>query len=356
MNFHDSGILREGLKKKGFSISSSAAEADIIIFNTCSVREHAEQKVFSDIGRVKGKTVVLAGCLATQVVKGGRKGKKTAPRLDFYFTPAELNSIPDILAGGAGTRNGLPQPGSKNPDDASFNRDISEKTGTIKISEGCGNFCSYCIVPYVRGTEKPVLFDEIINSAKKIVKEGINDILLLGQNVNSYHSPDDPGKDFSYLLKSLSEIKGIKKIGFISPHPRDFNDKVIGLIAGNDKISKSIHLPLQSGSDKILSSMKRGYTSKDYIALAERLRKACPDITLSTDIIVGFPGETDEDFNMTLSLLEKIGFNSIFGFKYSVRPFTEASNFPDDVPLEKKKERLQVLFEKQNMIVNKNRI
>lgn len=380
MNFHDSALLREGLAKKGFAVTNSQNDADIVIFNTCSVRDHAEHKVASDIGRVKeGKKIVLAGCFAGQVkikkATGGNTGY-AGINADYCFSPGEIMSIPDILLEKesktqnefAGVLQGVHKsPPFANPDltgdnyrdfaiieDYFYNKDITEECETIKIMEGCNNYCTYCIVPYVRGEERSVPFDIIYKTAEIYAEKGVKEILLLGQNVNSYSSPEDGKKDFKFLLNSISKIEGIEKIRFISPHPKDLNDDLIETICKNDKISKAIHLPVQSGSDKILSLMERNYTSGEYINIVEKIRKILPDAVFSTDIIVGFPGETESDFNSTLELLEKIGFDFIFGFKYSPRPFTKAFKIKDDVSVEQKKERLSRLFSKQAAVFKSN--
>lgn len=377
MNFHDSGLIADGLLKHGFEESPSADAADIVILNTCSVRDHADHKIVSDIGRLKsGKKIVLAGCFANQIKlkkENGIKDNKTRLPVDYFFGPDEILSIPEILAddfkkeGVADSRNkktghcrridnGHEKPEAAAYDDYKnfnliedyfYNKKINNDIAAIKITEGCDNFCSYCIVPFVRGAERSIPHDIIFNSAAIYAAKGVREIVLLGQNVNSYLSPDDSNKNFSLLLESLSKINGIKKIKFLTSHPRDFNDELLKLICENDKISKSIHLPVQSGSDKILSAMNRGYTRRQYLNLIEKFRKQHSDIAFSTDIIVGYPDETDDDFNQTLSLIDEVGFDFIFGFKYSPRPFTKAFDINDGIPLEKKKERLDSVLEKQ---------
>lgn len=375
MNFHDSGLIEDGLLKNGFDKAGSLKDADIVILNTCSVRDNADHKVVSEIGRLKGdKKIVLAGCFAKQIKLKKEFGvniNNADIPADYCFAPDEILSIPEILAGnleknynGGIKGNGFKEELKATAEDDYqnfnlveeyfYNKKIDSGFATIKIIEGCNNFCSYCIVPFVRGKERSIPFKIIYNSAKRYADKGVGELLLLGQNVNSYLSPDDVNKknkkDFSYMLESLTKIDGIKKIKFLTSHPKDFNDKLIELISANDKISKNIHLPVQAGSDRILSAMNRGYIRRDYLNLIEKLRKKCPDAAFSTDIIVGFPGETDEDFEMTLSLMDEVKFDFIFGFKYSPRPFTKALEFNDDVPLEVKKERLERVFQKQKEI------
>ena len=371
MNFHDSGLIEDGFLKNGFDKAGSLRDADIVILNTCSVRENADHKIVSEIGRLKGdKKIVLTGCFAKQIKLKKEKGIKVNNvdiPVDYCFSPDEILSIPEILADnfkknynyndGIGKRTGAITKETKDDyqnfnlvEEYFYNKKVDSGFATIKIIEGCNNFCSYCIVPFVRGKERSIPFEIIYSSAKRYADKGVRELLLLGQNVNSYLSPEDDKKDFSYMLESLTKIDGIKKIKFLTSHPKDFNDKLIELIASNDKISKSIHLPVQSGSDRILSAMNRGYIRRDYLNLIEKLRKKCLDAAFSTDIIVGFPAETKEDFNMTLSLIDAAGFDFLFGFKYSPRPFTKALEFKDDISLEEKKERLEMVFEKQKKV------
>ncbi len=379
MNFYDSGIIESGLLKNGFNKANSIADADVVIINTCSVRDHAEHKIVSELGRLKknapGKKIVLAGCFAKQLkIKNRNDGQKAGffgninkPEksgslfFDYLFGPDEAPLIPDILRreaekdGAGGCRgNGS----ERNYKDFGLSRkyfydkETESRTAAVKITEGCDNYCSYCIVPYVRGRERSIPFEIICNAVRGEVLNGAENILLLGQNVNSYSSPEagKDKKDFCRLINYLSEIDGIGKIKFLTSHPKDFSDGLIDIIRRNDKISKEIHLPVQAGSDKILYAMNRGYTAGDYLKLVEKLRNGRSDISLSTDIIVGFPGESEEDFKSTLSLLDEVKFNFIFGFKYSPRPFTKAFEILDDVSAEEKKERLERLFKKQKEI------
>ncbi len=351
MNLHDSNSIESSLLKKGFYKADSIKNADIIIFNTCSVRDNADHKIVSELGRFKknsdkDKKIVLAGCFAKQIKLKNKE--ESGLSFDYCFGPDEITSIPDILA--EEMEEGL----DKMDESAGFITDAMSENGsvTVKIIEGCSNYCSYCIVPYVRGEEKSVPLGIIYDTVKRHVLNGDREILFLGQNVNSYISPDDDTKRFCYLLKLISKIEGLGKIRFLTSHPKDFNDELIKLICSNDKISKDIHLPVQSGSDKILSAMNRGYTRQDYLKLVRKLKNGHSDISISSDIIVGFPGETDEDFKMTLSLMDEIKFDFIFGFKYSPRPFTKASEIEDDVSIGIKKERLKRVFEKQKKIKN----
>ncbi len=420
MNFHDSSLLEEGLIFKGFKKASSLNDANIIILNTCSVRDNADHKILSDIGRIdKNKKIILAGCYAQQKIKENIKENinlnknkiennkiKKNLHINYYVSPEDILSIPDILEKefkilSNSINNNISNTINNNNIDNNAENNISvynntdnkanininpkniensylyedkfqdesyykrlekffnqrsEKKGLLnyteylKITEGCNNYCSYCIVPYVRGREKYIPLSILFNTVEKYAQKNVQEIVLLGQNVNSYKSPDNPDHNFIYLLKRIAEIKNIKKIKFLTSHPKDMSDEVIDLIGKENKISKCLHLPVQSGSDRILKLMNRGYDRNHYLNLIKKIKLSYPEILLSTDIIVGFPGESEEDFELTLSLLKKIEFEFIYGFKYSPRPFTAALNCKDNVPLNTKKERLNKLFDLQKNI------
>ena len=370
MNVHDSDLIESGLVKKGFKKAVSVEDADIVVFNTCSVRDNADHKVISELGRLKknyaDKKIVLAGCFAKQIKL--KKEQNGNMYFDYCFAPEEIFSIPDILANNAavndiGGSNETRQDYylAERPEEYLENAGKIEEyfygkkpendgTASVKITEGCNNFCSYCIVPSVRGRERCIPIGIIYKTVKNLIDKGASEITLLGQNVNSYVSPDDDKKDFRFLLNTVSEIEGSFKIRFLTSHPKDFNDKLIDTVCGDNKIAKEIHLPVQSGSDKILAMMNRGYNSADFLKLVRKLKNGNIDISISTDIIVGFPGETEKDFEDTLKLIEEAEFSSIFAFKYSPRPFTKAFKFNDDVLLEVKKERLERVFQKYKEI------
>lgn len=364
MNVHDSAILAGEMLNEGFQNAESIPEADIVIFNTCSVRDHADHKVVSELGRLKkkfpDKEVVLAGCFAKQIKlrketpAGRKKNKKDrqAKHYDYCFAPEESALIPSALANKTAVE-GLRFDGNDWAPSAAYmgsartaESEYPYPETSVKITEGCNNYCSYCIVPYVRGPERHVPLKDIEEAVRRFAGSGKGNILLLGQNVNSYSAPDAPGIDFCSLISRLSLIDGVNSIKFLTSHPRDFNDRLIEAVCSNRKISKEIHLPVQSGSDRILRAMNRGYDREYYVNLVNKLRKGRPDISLSTDIIVGFPGESCGDFQMTLSLIGEMDFDYIFAFKYSPRPFTKAFEIYDDVPVEEKKERLEAVFEK----------
>ncbi len=425
MNFHDSELLEDGLIFKGFKKATSLNDANIIILNTCSVRDNADHKILSDIGRIidKNKKIILAGCYAQQKIRQNTNIKNINKNKDktennstiiakdsgykelsvnYYVGPEDILSIPDMLEkefksvlkiasvnsanSGGDAENSININNNKINNgktaeyiqklhyDDKIEKDIfakdenyyirleksfnqrSEKKGLLnytqylKITEGCNNFCSYCIVPYVRGAEKYIPLNILLGTAEKYAEKNVKEIILLGQNVNSYKSPENPDYNFAYLLKKIAKIRNINKIKFLTSHPKDMSDEVIELIGRENKISKSLHLPVQSGSNRILKLMNRGYDRNHYSDLIKKIKSNCPDILLSTDIIVGFPGETDEDFELTLSLIKETGFEFIYGFQYSPRPFTSALNYKDDVPLKIKKERLNRLFELQKNI------
>jgi tRNA-2-methylthio-N6-dimethylallyladenosine synthase len=423
MNFHDSSLLEESLIFKGFKKASSLNDANIIILNTCSVRDNADHKIMSDIGRIdKNKKIILAGCYAQQKIKQNinlnkknkiKQAKESNTKelhINYYVSPENILSIPDILEKEfkiSFNNNIISNNINNNNDNYIYNNKIenntdsnviscdsidgksdinnknknienlysnkfknenyykrieksfnlrSEKKGALnyteylKITEGCDNYCSYCIVPHVRGREKSIPLNILLNTVEKYAQKNVKEIVLLGQNVNSYKSPDNSDYNFIYLLKKIAENKNIKKIKFLTSHPKDMSDEVIDLIGKENKISKCLHLPVQSGSDRILKLMNRGYNVNHYLNLIKKIKSSYPEILLSTDIIVGFPGESEEDFELTLSLLKEIEFEFIYGFKYSPRPFTTALNYKDDVPLNTKKERLNKLFDLQKNI------
>ncbi|MCL5673508.1 MAG: MiaB/RimO family radical SAM methylthiotransferase [Deltaproteobacteria bacterium] len=427
MNFHDSSLLEESLIFKGFKKAASLNDANIIILNTCSVRDNADHKIMSDIGRIdKNKKIILAGCYAQQKIKQNinlnknkkiKQAKELDPKelhINYYVSPENILSIPDMLekefkilfnnvnnniirnnknnnsdnyiynyiynkiknntdnnAIACDFADGKADINNKNIEnlytnkfknesyykriEKSFNLRSEKKGGLnyteyLKITEGCDNYCSYCIVPYVRGREKSIPLNILLNTVAKYTKKNVQEIVLLGQNVNSYKSPDNPDYNFIYLLKKIAENKNIKRIKFLTSHPKDMSDEVIDLIGKENKISKCLHLPVQSGSDRILKLMNRGYDRNHYLNLIKKIKSSYPEILLSTDIIVGFPGESEEDFELTLSLLKEIEFEFIYGFNYSPRPFTAALNYKDDVPLNIKKERLNKLFDLQKNI------
>ncbi|MCG2711595.1 MAG: MiaB/RimO family radical SAM methylthiotransferase [Candidatus Omnitrophica bacterium] len=397
MNARDSELVAGMLIKKGYRLGESAEEADIVLFNTCSVRQKAEDKVWSEIGKIKTycqfqnyklqitndklkdknkkqkisnsspviyhsnqthnkKTIVgLIGCMAENYQK---EAFKKSPLIDIVVGPNNIGSITNVLDDFLITRKRQVAVGRKQRREGVYNTEfISGKNhANVIIMEGCNNFCSYCIVPYVRGRERSRSADAIIEEIKGLVQKGIKEITLLGQNVNSYTAHSSGlrahGRNklaFTDLLKIVNEIEGLESFDFVTSHPKDANTKLFKTMAELPKCGKFLHLPVQSGSDRILKLMNRGYTRKHYIKLAKQAKEIIPKLRLTTDGMVGFPSETEKDFEDTFDLMKQVEFSAAYIFKYSSRPHTKAMQMPDDVLLEVKKERNRVLlnFQKQ---------
>ncbi len=358
MNKLDSEAIAGALSELGYEMTVSEKEADIILLNTCSVRDLAEKKALGKLGllkklkKKKGNLLIgLAGCLAQH--KGEEILKKN-PHLDFVVGTREIDRIPELIAEAVERK--------KRISALSSCREIKEPSSYLRadnikafvyVMRGCENYCSYCIVPYVRGPEKSRPSKDIVSEIKSLADSGYKEVCLLGQNVNSYGRGLKEGIDFSGLLEKINSIEGIYRIRFVTSHPKDISEKLIDSIADLDKVCESIHFPLQSGSDKILKLMNRGYDLSDYIKIVDRLRGQVPDVSISTDIIVGFPGETEEDFNRTVKTFEEIRFDSSFIFKYSHRGGTAASRLEDDVPFDVKLERNKCLLSLQGEISQK---
>ena len=358
MNYNESAKMSNMLKNIGYEIVDNYHDADLVLINTCTVREGAAVKVYSELGRLKEIKEIkndfiigVTGCLAQEEKENFIK---RTPYVDIVLGNQNIAMLPDIIDGivkkeisnfvMVNNKDVLPK-----RVDADFGNDIS---ASIAISYGCNNYCTFCIVPHVRGKERSVPLNEILDDVKRYVKKGFKEILFLGQNVNSYGNDlrKDERTTFANLLKESANLEGDYWIKYISPHPKDFNDDVIKVIKENPKISRMLHLPLQSGSTKILKKMKRGYTKEQYLDLALKIKKEIPDIALTTDIIVGFPGETEEDFNETLEVVEKIGFENAFMFMYSKRKNTPANNYENQIDEETKNKRLQTLMRLQDKI------
>ncbi len=344
MNVADSDYIAGLLEEKGYTKTEEPSLADIIIINTCTVRQHAEDRAFSYLGtlrKLKDKKlslkIYLAGCAASlyKDEKEFLSLKKRFPHLDEIIPADEIETLNEKLTRTLTTEISSSQ--------SSTNPRSLQPCEFVTISRGCSNYCSYCIVPYVRGPLIPRSTEEIIQETIYLTKHGINEITLLGQNVNSYNYK---GIGLADLLKKVSAIDEVKSIGFLTSHPRDMSDEIIETISSMPKVRKNFHLPLQSGSDRILQLMNRGYTSQQYINLVGKIRKLIPPAVITTDIIVGFPTETEEDFEKTLSLVKEINFENFFAFKYSPRKGTAAhKTMPDDIPVKIKEERLNRLLE-----------
>lgn len=355
MNELDSAhIIAELRNKEGFEPTNDPKEADLIIINTCSVREKPVLKLFSEIGnyskiRKKGAKIGVCGCTASHL---GEEIIKRAPVVSFVLGARNVSKISEIIHKEGAVEIDINYDESTYP--FSTFRENPYKA-LINISIGCDKSCTYCIVPFTRGQEISIPPEIILNEVKRVADSGIKEIILLGQNVNNYgrrFSDLNIEINFTKLLKEISKIDGIERIRFTSPHPLHADDEFLEEFAANPKICKSIHFPLQSGSDKILKRMKRGYTKKWYLNRARKIRELAPSATIGTDIIVGFPGESNEDFLETLEVIKEVAFEQIFSFKYSPRPFTEALNFTDTVDSKIAQERLEILQEMHKVMLD----
>lgn len=350
MNLADSGFLASIMNSHGYNAVEQEAEADIVILNTCSVRERAETRVYgrlSQLSRFKRDDsemkIAVVGCMAQRL---GQKILEKAPYVDIVLGTDRLFDLPRYL------ENGHPEPmihtefGYENIDGVIPSRD-NKYTSFVTISRGCDNYCTYCVVPYVRGRERSYPARQIIEDVRKLVEDGVLEMTLLGQNVNSYR---DGEIDFTELVRMVAAETDIKRIRFMTSHPKDMSDRLIEIIAAEPKMMAHVHLPLQSGSDRILKKMGRKYDFGHYYSLVEKLREKVPDISLTTDLIVGFPGETEDEYRMTLAAVEKIRYDSAFMFRYSVREETAAAKMLDDVPEDEKIRRLTRLIDLQKKI------
>ncbi len=348
MNVHDSEKMAGILEQEGYSLRDNPKDADLIIFNTCSIRQKAEQKFYSELGRIKSLKkrrpdlkIAVAGCIAQQQ---GRAILKKVPHVDYVFGPQNIHMLSDMLR-----TNKDVVAVDDNPEIAELDLPVSRKEGVrawVSIMYGCNNFCSYCIVPYTRGRERSRPSENIYREVAGLASNGFKEVTLLGQNVNSYRSD----VDFSGLLKKINSIEGIDRIRFVTSHPHDLSDDLIISMKELDRVCEHIHLPLQSGSSRILELMNRGYTYEDYRRKVERLKDAIPHISITTDIIAGFHGETDNDYMATINAVNDIEFDGIFAFKFSPRPGTRAANMEGQLSDEIKSERLSEILEIQDKI------
>jgi len=352
MNEYDSEKMADVLRvSHGYELTSSPEEADLLLVNTCSIREKAQEKVFSELGRWRAwkekrpeLMIGVGGCVASQEGEGIRR---RAPFVDMVFGPQTLHRLPEMVDEVRNNGQGLvdisfpeiekfdrlPEPRAEGP------------TAFVSVMEGCSKYCSFCVVPYTRGEEISRPLDDVIAEAASLAAQGVREINLLGQNVNAYRGPMHDGQiaDLATLIYYVAAIDGIGRIRFTTSHPVEFTDSLIQAYAEVPKLANYLHLPVQNGSDRILSLMKRGHTTLEYKQKIRKLREVRPDISLSSDFIVGFPGETDTDFTATMNLIADIGFDQSFSFIYSARPGTPAAGFADDTPMDTKKERLQLL-------------
>ncbi|WP_198415509.1 tRNA (N6-isopentenyl adenosine(37)-C2)-methylthiotransferase MiaB [Sulfuriferula plumbiphila] len=349
MNEYDSDKMADVLRASdGLTPTDSPADADVILFNTCSVREKAQEKVFSDLGRVRelkdanpDLIIGVGGCVASQE---GVAIVARAPYVDVVFGPQTLHRLPALIAQRRAT--GQPQVDISFPEIEKFDHLPAARAdgaaAFVSIMEGCSKYCSFCVVPYTRGEEVSRPFDDILAEVAGLADQGVKEVNLLGQNVNAYRGAMGDGDmaDFALLLEYVHDIPGIERIRYTTSHPREFTARLIEAYTRLPKLVSHLHLPVQAGSDRILAAMKRGYTVLEYKSIIRRLRQARPDIALSSDFIIGFPGETDTDFEATMQLIEDVGFDSSFSFIYSKRPGTPAAELFDDVPHAVKQARL----------------
>ncbi len=352
MNEYDSDKMADVLRaREGMEQTDNPEDADVILFNTCSVREKAQEKVFSDLGRVRplkqakpGLLIGVAGCVASQE---GEAIVKRAPYVDMVFGPQTLHRLPQLMA--ARRASGRPQVDISFPEIEKFDHLPQARTTAgsafVSIMEGCSKYCSYCVVPYTRGEEISRPFADVLRDVQILTAQGVGEITLLGQNVNAYCGVMEDGEtvDLAFLLQALAALDDVQRLRFTTSHPREMTQRLIDVYVSTPKLASQLHLPVQSGSDRILAAMKRGYTTLEYKSIIRKLRAARPDIVLSSDFIVGFPGETERDFEATLKLVEDIEFDASFSFLYSSRPGTPAAEMQDEVQHEVKAERLQRL-------------
>ncbi|MYZ52096.1 tRNA (N6-isopentenyl adenosine(37)-C2)-methylthiotransferase MiaB [Malikia spinosa] len=351
MNEYDSDKMADVLgAAQGYEPTQDIEQADLILFNTCSVREKAQEKVFSDLGRVKhlkekGVLIGVGGCVASQE---GDEIIKRAPYVDIVFGPQTLHRLPELL--NARAQKAKPQVDISFPEIEKFDHlppaKVEGASAFVSIMEGCSKYCSYCVVPYTRGEEFSRPFEEVLVEVAGLADQGVKEVTLLGQNVNAYRGKmgdSDEIADFALLLEYVAEIPGIERIRYTTSHPNEFTPRLIEAYAKIPKLVSHLHLPVQHGSDRILMAMKRGYTAMEYKSTIRKLRAIRPDLSMSSDFIVGFPGETEEDFQKMMKLIADIGYDNSFSFIFSPRPGTPAANLPDDTPHEVKLQRLQAL-------------
>ena len=352
MNEYDSDKMADVLNaSEGMIKTDTIEDADVVLFNTCSVREKAQEKVFSDLGRVRelklknpNLIIGVGGCVASQE---GETIIKRAPYVDVVFGPQTLHRLPDLLK--QQRNSGRSQVDISFPEIEKFDHmppaRVDGPTAFVSIMEGCSKYCSYCVVPYTRGEEVSRRFDDVLAEVAQLASKGVREITLLGQNVNAFRGAMADGEiaDFALLIEYIAEIDGIERIRYVTSHPKEFTQRLIDVYARVPKLVNHLYLPAQHGSDKILAAMKRGYTALEYKSIIRRLREVRPDMAISSDFIVGFPGETDADFEALMKLIDDIGYDNSFSFIFSPRPGTPAANLEDDTPHEVKLARLQRL-------------
>jgi len=352
MNEYDSDKMADVLgASDGLVRTDTPDDADVILFNTCSVREKAQEKVFSDLGRLRALKrerpdliIGVGGCVASQE---GQAIVKRAPHVDMVFGPQTLHRLPQMIR--ERRSSGTAQVDISFPEIEKFDHlppaKVDGPVAYVSIMEGCSKYCSYCVVPYTRGEEVSRRFEDVLTEVAGLAAQGVKEIMLLGQNVNAYRGPMESGEiaDFALLLEYVADIPGVERLRFVTSHPKEFTQRLIDAYAKIPQLVNHLYLPVQHGSDRILGAMKRGYTGLEYKSIIRRIRAVRPDIAISSDFIVGFPGETDADFEAMMKLVQDVGFDNSFSFIFSKRPGTPAANLEDDTPHEVKLARLQRL-------------
>jgi tRNA-2-methylthio-N6-dimethylallyladenosine synthase len=352
MNEYDSAKMVDVLRESGgYAMTDDPARADVLLLNTCSIREKAQEKVFSQLGEWRtfkkarpGVIIGVGGCVASQEGDGITQ---RAPFVDLVFGPQTLHRLPEMIQELRSTGRSVVD--ISFPEIEKFDHLPQARaegaTAFVSIMEGCSKYCSFCVVPYTRGEEISRPFEPVMTEVRQLADQGVREITLLGQNVNAYNGPMDDGTqcDLATLIYAIAEIDGVARIRFVTSHPLEFNDALIEAYRDVPKLANYLHLPVQSGSDRILAAMKRGYTALEYKQKIRKLRAVRPGISIATDIIVGFPGETEQDFAATMRLVEDVGFDQSFSFIYSRRPGTPAASLPDDVTHDEKQKRLEAL-------------
>jgi tRNA-2-methylthio-N6-dimethylallyladenosine synthase len=358
MNAHDSEKVIGTLEHEGYMRVQDEADAGLILYNTCSIRDKAEQKVFHRLNEYKrlqgeGKKFAVLGCVAQQE---GEKIFERAPYVSLVSGSASYRSLPEMLVrleAGEQRITGLDDRQTEETFDTEFTSRTNPHRGYITIVEGCDKFCAYCVVPYTRGKERSRAADSVMAEARRMADSGFTEIQLLGQNVNSYRDPSDK-KSFAELLAAVGQITGIRRVRFTTSHPRDFTQDIVDAIDAVPTLCDHVHLPVQSGSTAILKAMSREYTRDWYLERISWIKAAKREISMTSDIIVGFPGETEQDLEDTATLLEEVGYDAVFAFKYSPRPNTPAITMADSIPDEEKSRRLQVLLDRQREVQRKS--
>ena len=369
MNEYDSSKMLDILSAaQGYELTQDESEADLLLLNTCSVREKAQEKVFHQLGRWRqlkderpDLQIGVGGCVASQE---GEAISARAPYVDVIFGPQTLHRLPQMIDDARATTN--TQVDISFPEIEKFDRlpepRVEGPSAFVSIMEGCSKYCSFCVVPYTRGEEVSRPLMDVLREIYRLAEKGVREVNLLGQNVNAYRGPMEDSEqvaDLAYLVTMVAAIDGIDRIRYTTSHPMEFSDSLIEVYGEVPELVDHLHLPVQSGSDRILAKMKRGYTALEYKSRIRKLRRIRPDISLSSDFIIGFPGETDEDFEATMNLIDEVGFDHSFSFIYSARPGTPAADLPDETPMSVKKERLAILqgrIQGQAMRISENMV